>query len=142
MYRTVAGVLFLACLSTCASPAIGQTADDAAAAKFKVELFRTAMNLGIPRSEVNRWGGRIGEDEVTLEVATALQVDDVYRDWLQDAEDEEGRQYVLSVVAQHAAKYARADLALQTLQQLDDSSKKLDVLLRVAFVLGYEEREM
>lgn len=107
---------------------------------FKVELFRSAMKLGIPRSKVNDWGGRIGADDVTLEVATALGVDDVYEKWLQDAREEE-RQSIMSTVATYAAKYGRTDLALKLSQQLEDSSKKIEAMFQIAFLLGHESME-
>ncbi len=153
MKHTVALALFCGCLFTFASSSIGQTRGPARAAtehqktaagsefSFKLELFRSAMNLGIPRSRVNEWGGRVGEDEATLEVATALRADDVYHKWLQNA-DESERQYIVSAVARNAAKYGRTDLALEMSQQLKEPSKKLEVLMRITFLLGHEGKTM
>lgn len=108
---------------------------------IKVKLFREAMNLGIPRSEVNQWRNRIGEDGVTLEVATALRVDDVFREWLEGADDDE-RQYILSTVSRYAAEYGRLDLALQLLPELKDSPEKMVAMFQTAFTLGHQAKEL
>ena len=108
---------------------------------FKVSLFREAMKLGMPRSEVNRWGNRVGRDDVILEVATAIRADDVYKNWLERA-DFDKRQYVIGTVAKYAAKYGRSALAIRLLGELDDSREKLEVYCRLSFALGYEGNDM
>ena len=116
--------------------AIPATDDD-----FKTRLFRDAMKLGIPRSELNQWGNRVGKDDVILEVATAIGVDDVYKQWLEGADYNEC-QYIKGTVAKYAAIYGRNALAIELIGELDDSPEKWEVLCRLSFSLGYEGNDM